>query len=202
MRALGSSRFPGERGGMYSAPAVGSKFKTLDEVVGQSVSQRAIHEWLTGSGPIGCRRGPGGNRTCLAMYSAPAVECVLRKSPTRKRAFNQIAQQTIAKLGEMLRPMNASSSSGGASNLWPSSQLDTSIPLRGVALRLRLIGNTTALNPIGLRNENRGMEGQKLGAGCSSSGSWKSMPYALRAPFDRSRERIRFHSESASATGY
>jgi hypothetical protein len=63
-------------GGMYSTRSVGSCFKRTRRSVGQSFSLRATHHRPQVPAPCVSSRGPGGNRTCLAMYSTAAVERV------------------------------------------------------------------------------------------------------------------------------
>ena len=61
---------------MYSTRSVGSCFKRTRRSVGQSFSLRATHHRPQVPAPCVSSRGPGGNRTCLAMYSTTAVERV------------------------------------------------------------------------------------------------------------------------------
>ena len=70
---------------MYSTRSVGSCFKRTRRSVGQSFSLRATHRRTQVPAPCVSSRGPGGNRTCLTMYSTTAVERVsyVSKGPTR-----------------------------------------------------------------------------------------------------------------------
>jgi hypothetical protein len=89
---------------MYSTPAVEPKVQNTRRSCGaERFPGEAAHTRLTGVRPHKKVRGPGGSRTCLAMYSTPAVECCSQSSDegsVRQRAlpFRHSTIQTKAAL--------------------------------------------------------------------------------------------------------
>src|SRR4051794_14430967 len=65
---------------MYSTPAVGPEVQNTRRSCGAERSQRNRASAAHRVRPHTKVRGPGGSRTCLAMYSTPAVECCSQSS--------------------------------------------------------------------------------------------------------------------------
>jgi hypothetical protein len=79
---------------MYSTRPVGSCFKRTRRSVRQSFSLETTCHRPQVPARNGFR-GPGGNRTCLAMYSTTAVECVSCPDEGCSQRTYEVLQQSI-----------------------------------------------------------------------------------------------------------
>jgi hypothetical protein len=134
---------------MYSTRSVGSCFKRTRRSVGQSFSLRATHRRTQVPAPCVSSRGPGGNRTCLAMYSTTAVERVFI---CLKRTDEGMAREQRRTASGALRYATATCAGGTCTHITRSNVLRTGS--RSVFNGRRGYGQSNALSlelrPAGL----------------------------------------------------
>ena len=129
---------------MYSTRSVGSCFKRTRRSVGQSFSLRATHHRPQVPAPCVSSRGPGGNRTCLAMYSTAAVE---RVSVCIKRTDEVVAREQRRTASGALRYATATCTGGTCTHITRSNVLRTGS--RSVFNGRRGYGQRSRMQPCG-----------------------------------------------------